>query len=159
MGLRSELHAPRKSRKERQWDGNISTLRPLGHGVSGMVLAIDENRVVKIDIGSSRSIQDIETEREAYRNLSKGRSPYVLKCFEIDNPNGLVLERCPDTMRKRLRSMPSGFPGRDEIVKEWAYQAAKGLAFLHRHRIIQGDGQPEPHFSLSPTDSVISWLS
>jgi hypothetical protein len=64
-----------------------------------MVLAINERRVAKTDTGSPSSIEDIATERELYRILDEGHGSYVLKCYEIGNPSGLVLERCDDTVR------------------------------------------------------------
>jgi len=104
-----------------------------------MVLGIDEKRVAKIDIGSSRSVQDIETERDIYRRLNQERNLYVLWCYEVDNPSGLVLERCDDTIRKRLRSRYRNTSPPDEVVKRWVYEAAQGLAYIHRCGIIQGD--------------------
>lgn len=41
----------------------------LGNGVSGIVLAIDDKRVAKIDIGSTKSVEDAKIEREIYRRL------------------------------------------------------------------------------------------
>ena len=110
-----------------------------------MVFEIDSEKVAKVDNGSPRSIEDIETEREAYRRLSNG-CKYVLSYIEVDNPSGLVLEKCHDTVRKRLRSMYTDNPPPDETVQKWALQAAKGLAYVHRRGIIQGDGQPQRYF-------------
>jgi len=141
MGVSSDPNRKRKT-KCRPWDGNIHNLRPLGNGVSGMVLAIDDKRVVKIDIGSERSVEDAETEREIYQRLQWHGKAHknVLECCELDNPSGLVLERCDDTIRKRLRSMyRDKLPPDEKVVKRWAYEAAQGLAYIHSCRVVQVD--------------------
>lgn len=134
---------PTRTKNTRRWDGNIQGLKPLGHGVSGIVFAIDNERVAKIDIGTHRSIDDIETEREVYRMLAtdSNPSPYLLRCYEFDNPTGIVLQRCNDTVRKRLRVKYAHNCPPAVLVKNWAYQAAQGLAYIHKHGIVQGDGR------------------
>jgi len=139
MGHSSRPNQYQRKSKYRPWDGFIGNLTPLGHGVSGIVLAIDEQRVAKIDTGSLRSLEDIETEREAYRKLSNPGCPYVLRCYELDNPNGIVLERCKDTIRKRLQSHYNGKKPPDNLVKKWVYEAVQGLTYVHRRGVIQGD--------------------
>lgn len=141
MGYASKPNQYQKRSKYRSWDGYIGDLIPLGHGISGLVLAIDSQRVAKIDTGSLGSIEDIETERKAYRKLSLPGSPYVLRCYESDNPNGLVLERCQHTLRKRLQSRYNGKKPPESLVKNWVYEAVQGLAYVHRCGVIQGDGQ------------------
>jgi len=138
MGVSSDPGRKRKSRY-RPWDGNIHNLEPLGNGVSGVVLGIDEKRVAKIDIGSQRSVQDIETEREIYRRLNQQHNKHVLRCYEVDNPSGLVLERCDDTIRRRLRSRYRNTSPPEDVVKKWACEAAQGLAYIHRCGVIQVD--------------------
>jgi hypothetical protein len=137
MGVRNQRQTTSK-----QWDGDIQGLEPLGHGVSGMIFGIDSKRVAKIDIGTHRSIMDIETEREVFRilNSDPDPSPYVLRCYEFDNPSGLVLQRCSDSVRKRLRIRYMNNSPPAAVVKKWAYQAAQGLACIHEHGIVQGDG-------------------
>jgi serine/threonine protein kinase len=106
--------------------------------VSGRVLAIDSFRVIKIPLGSPRTLKDIETEREAYRRLSKKPScPYIAKCYDYENPHGIVMERLDQTARQRLRQQDSAITG-DDVLK-WALQAARGLAFLHSREIVQAD--------------------
>jgi len=139
MGVQPGPGRSQRKSKRRPWDGDIQKLEHLGHGVSGMVLAIDERRVAKIDTGSPRSIEDITTEREVYRKLNEGHCSYVLKCYEIDNLSGLVLERCNDTVRSCLKSKYRNSPPPEEVVKKWACEAAQGLAYIHRKRIVQGD--------------------
>jgi len=152
MGIGRGLVSKKRKSEPKRWDGSIEGLALLGNGVSGAVFAIDENRVAKIDIGSPRSMKDIKTECMAYYNFSKGH-PNVLLCLEIGNPNGLVFERCRDTVRSRLRSAYRGAPPRVEVVKRWAYQAAKGLAFVHSCGVIQGDVGCH-NMLLDSTDSV-----
>jgi len=145
---------PRKSRQtshEDKWDGDIQGLKFIGSGVSGLVFAIDERRVAKIASGTTRSIQDIDTERSIYRKLKQKRKKvkcgYILKCHETDNPRGLVLERCEESVRSRIQSSS---PLPLELSVRWAREAAEGLAYIHDCEIIQGDGQ-------NPTSSRQVW--
>lgn len=149
MGVSSDPSRKRKSRY-RPWDGNIHNLEPLGNGVSGVVLGIDEKRVAKIDIGSERSVQDAETEREIYRRLRQEHHDNVLWCYEVDSPFGLVLERCDETIRKRLRRKYRNTSPPEDVVKKWACEAARGLAYIHRCEIIQVDGKMRPFFEPFP---------
>ena len=130
---------PRKT-KGKSWDGNTYNLVALGHGVSGIVFAIDSKRVVKVDVGTQRSIQDLQTERKAYERLSGGHR-YVLSCLDYKNPRGLVLKRCGNTVRRHRQSMPEDEPSNDETIRRWAFEAAKGLEYVHMCGVIQGDGQ------------------
>jgi len=139
MGYHSKPNQYQRKSKYESWDGYIGGLTPLGHGVSGIVLAIDDQRVAKIDTGSLRSIEDIETERNAYRKLSIPGSPYVLRCYELDNPNGIVLERCKHTVRKLLQFHYNGKNPPESLVQNWVYEAVQGLAYVHRCGVIQGD--------------------
>lgn len=133
-------HAQRKSRLK-PWDGDVQDLECLGNGVSGIVFAIDSTRVAKIHLGTPRSVQDFETERAVYRRfserLSKVHCRYVLRCLDLDNPRGLVFERCQETVRSRVRE---GGVEEGQVLR-WAKQAAKGLAWIHDCKVIQGDGQ------------------
>jgi serine/threonine protein kinase len=122
----------------RRWNGNTSDLETLEYGVSGRVLAIDGFRVIKVPLGSPRSLKDIETEREAYRRLARNPScPYIAKCYDYEHPRGIIMERLDQTVRRRLRQLDSA-PTGDDVVK-WALQAARGLAFLHSREIVQAD--------------------
>jgi len=137
----SRYHAQKPRRPHNRylpWDGDARNLRALGNGVSGITWAIDKRRVAKAHIGSARSKQDIETERQVYRRLQQPH-PHVLLCLETDNPGGLVLERCKGSVRSRIRLMLQEGTWSEDIVMRWAYQAAKGLAYVHRHGIIHGD--------------------
>jgi len=124
-----------------QWDGNTQGLIGIGHGSAGMIFAWGDDKVVKVYLGlDGRSIEDFETERQAYRNIAQNRGycQHVLRSYELDNPHGLVLEKCRGTVRHRIRSRRSGYSPHDESLK-LATEAAKGLAFIHRCGIIQGD--------------------
>lgn len=127
-----------KLSRTKLWNGNTSDLETLEYGVSGRVLAIDRFRVIKVPLGSPRSLKDIETEREAYRRLARNPScPYVAKCYDYENPCGIIIERLDQTVRHRLRQRDST-PTGDDVLK-WALQAARGLAFLHNREIVQAD--------------------
>lgn len=133
-------HSQRKSRPT-PWDGDVQDLECLGNGVSGIVFAIDSTRVAKIHLGTPRREHDFEIERAVYRRFSERSSKvycrYVLRCLDLENPRGLVFERRRDTVRSRIRE-----GGVEEgQVLQWAKQAAKGLAWVHDCKVIQGDGQ------------------
>jgi len=125
-----------------QWDGNTQGLLGIAHGSAGMIFELGEYQVVKVYLGrDSRRTENSETERQAYRNIkyqeSRGNSSeHVLRCYDIENPYGLVLERCYQTLRQRIRS--SDYSQGEEAL-HFAFQAAKGLAFIHRCGIRQGD--------------------
>jgi len=127
-----------KLSRTKRWNGNTSDLETLDYGVSGRVLAIDGFRVIKVPRGSPRSFKDIETEREAYRRLARDPCcPYIAKCYDCENPRGIVMERLDQTVRHRLRE-PDFTPTGDDVLR-WALQAARGLAFLHNREIVQAD--------------------
>jgi len=127
-----------KLSRTKHWNGNTSGLETLDYGVSGRVLAIDDFRVIKVPLGSPRSHEDIETEREAYHRLAKcPPCPYIAKCYDYENPRGIIIERLDQTVRHRLRQLESAPAGND--VLKWALQAARGLAYLHSHEIVQAD--------------------
>src|ERR1700694_4457640 len=87
---------PNSNPVRERWTGDILDLTCIGRGISAMVFAISDEKVIKVEFGSVQSIADIETERRAFGILEKAtnRSPHILRCFELDNPRGLVLERC-----------------------------------------------------------------
>jgi hypothetical protein len=123
-----------------QWDGNTQGLLGIAHGSAGMIFALDEFNVVKVYLGrESRSIENLETERQAYRNLKQGEiyCEHVLRCYDLENQYGIVLERCRETVRQRIKS-PEYSPRAEAL--NLAIQAAKGLSHIHYCGIRQGDG-------------------
>ena len=135
-------HSHRKSRL-RPWNGDVQELEYLGNGVSGLVFAIDSSRVAKVHLGTPRSVEDFETERAVYRRFNKRLSKidcrYVLRCLDTENPRGLVFERCRETVRDRVRKTRERGEEDGQAVR-WAKQAAKGMAWVHDCKVIQGDG-------------------
>src|ERR1700753_1393898 len=81
-----------------QWDGDTQGLLGIAHGSAGMIFELGEYQVVKVYLGrNSRRTENSETERQAYRNIkyqeSRGTSSeHVLRCYDTENPHGLVLE-------------------------------------------------------------------
>ena len=150
---------PIERKDQEQWNGNIQGLPLIAHGSAGMVFALDDARVVKVYIGEDgQGIEDMETEREAYRRLRYGgtSSRHVLKCYDLDNAAGLVFERCKMTVRRWVKSRDYA-PQREAL--RLATEAAKGLEFVHKSGIIQGDGSD--HCSAFQYAMLIrrSWLS
>jgi serine/threonine protein kinase len=132
---------PQQRPAPKRWNGAVLGLKGIGRGISGMVFVLDDKTVVKVGFGSDESTRDIETERRAYGILqaAKNRSPHILRCVELDNPRGLVLELCHETVRQRLRSIPKDVFPSDMDARKWAKQAAEGLAFIHEQDIIHAD--------------------
>ncbi|KAK7973149.1 Protein kinase-like domain protein [Apiospora saccharicola] len=126
------------------WDGNIYGLQNIGHGATALVFAVDDRWVVKVPIPSPFGLQAIEQEREIYRRLGTNGSKHVISCRNPDHSSGILLERCTGSVRDRLREMrqADGSIPRESLVQvgRWAYQAAKGLAYIHEHNVIQADG-------------------
>jgi len=121
------------------WDGSTQGLLGLAHGSAGMVFVHSDYTVVKVYLGRDvRSIENSAIERQAYRNLQREGvfSEHVLRCYDIENPYGLLLERCRETVRQRIRS-PDYSP--DLEAFSLARQATEGLAYVHRCGIRQGD--------------------
>jgi len=123
----------------RQWDGNTQELYGIAHGSAGMVWAVDEYTIVKVYLGRDRrSIGNSDTERQAYRNLAKNgpAHDHVLMCYNVNNKHGLLLERCRETVRQRLKSPE--YSAEKEAL-HLSIQATRGLEVIHRCGIIQGD--------------------
>jgi serine/threonine protein kinase len=129
------------------WNGEIYGKEVLGSGLSGTVYAITATRVYKVATGLKFHRNDVKIEKEAYRRFEKKRkrdtsgfARCVLHSFVLDNPglSGIVLERRNGTVRRRLATNLSS-PASNAQVREWAVQAAKGLAFAHSCGIVHGD--------------------
>jgi len=123
----------------RHWDG--LELEIIGSGVSGQILLLNDFRVVKVPHGTLRTIKEFEIERRIYCEIAKKSVPrvptHVVSCFDFKNDEGIVLERLKESVRQRIRR--SNSPPNEDDVWTWARQAAGGLAFIHRLKIIQGD--------------------
>jgi len=137
-------HYAQPTTRHQPWDGDVQDLKFIGNGASGIVFAIDSDRVAKIHLRTPRSIEDFETERAVYRRfnrrLRKVSCRCVLRCLETENSRGLVFERCRETLRDRLRRTRDGVDESDDgQALRWAKQAAKGLAWVHDCKVIQGD--------------------
>jgi len=121
------------------FDGDTQNLRPVGQGTAGVVFGLDSKRVVKIYLGTyQQRTGDMESERQAYKNLKpvENSCQHVLKCYDLENPHGLVLERCEMTVRRWTRSRKYE-PQREAL--RLAVEAAKGLCCIHSRGIRQGD--------------------
>lgn len=148
------------TRSRKRWDGNVYGLKLLGQGGTAFVYAIDRDRVAKIPAGFEMSIRAVERERAVFKRLDGGRPScqHVLCCLELWRPEGLVLQRCEQTVREYVQSYDRAIQAQvatgeeqnvprwkrqdlmDESMK-WAYQAAKGMSFLHHKGIVHADGK------------------
>ncbi|KIW76726.1 hypothetical protein Z517_09170 [Fonsecaea pedrosoi CBS 271.37] len=122
---------------------STSGLKWLGIGVSGIVYPLDEDTVVKVaptwdsDYATNESLDDLQIERLVYQHL--GTHPRI--CRYISSVHrGIVLERFGDPLRKRLVELHgrNESPSHTQALK-WSTQAAEGLAYLHRKKVVQGD--------------------
>ena len=116
---------------------------PIGVGVSGKVHVIDGERVVKVASKptdpsySDEGLRDHIVERRVYERL--GSHPRICRCL-ASTERGLILERFPECLRRRLLSLKDqGVVTKNSQVLKWSLHAAEGLAYLHQHRVFQGD--------------------
>ncbi|KAK7974439.1 hypothetical protein PG989_016287 [Apiospora arundinis] len=129
------------------WEGNIYDLQAIGQGGTAIVFSIDDYRAIKVPISSPFGLQAIEQEREIYRLFERKRSEHVIACLNPEHKSGVLLEKCVGSVRGRLRQMQRGDAGCDAInskqalalARRWAYEAAQGLAYIHRQGVIQAD--------------------
>jgi len=128
---------PLEGKNSSWWDGNTQGLLGIAQGSAGIVFALSDTTVVKVYLGGdTRSTRNSETERQAYRNLEPAPTTHILRCYDVENPYGLVFERCRETVRQKIRSVTYS-PGWEAL--SLAIQAAKGLNCVHFYGIIQGD--------------------
>jgi len=107
----------------------------LGCGASAVVLAVNEDFVVKFFPSGSKPSKELRREIKIYRRLSReGRSPYILSCFERWG-NGIVLERCEMTLHQRLKTREVSI----ELQDLWISEVANGAGFLHSRGVLHGD--------------------
>ena len=83
---------------------------------------------------------DLAREKEIFDTLqSSGGSDYIVKCEE-QWFSGLVLERLGSTLRSLLKDFSKDAPdSHHTLALQWSLESCKGLAFLHKHRVIHGD--------------------
>jgi len=68
-----------------------------------------------------------------HERLAKNPCRHILSCLDTEIPGGLVFERWNETVRTRLRSLPSSPPIQE--AKRWAVQAANGINRKLRRRL------------------------
>lgn len=125
-----------KRRSKDLWDGRTYGLKTIGKGISGFVLALENDRlVVKVSDQTPESLRDMKIEREAYQIFSN-KCTNITRCYDYNDPRGLILERLDRTVRDKL--VDDGLQTADTVLK-WSLGAAKGLAFIHLYGVIQGD--------------------
>ena len=107
----------------------------IGLGGSAVVLAVNENLVIKLFASGARPAKDFYRELEIYERLNRGgRSPYVVQCLGRWE-TGIVMERMEMTLQQRLRlgDVPL------DLQNQWMLEVCEGLKFLHSKGVIQGD--------------------
>lgn len=144
------MPSPDKSSQGDQ-DIDVYGLQAIGQGGAAIVFSVDDSTAIKVPIPSPFGLKAIEQEREIYRlfqEKSRSQSQYVITCISTTHMAGVILEKCVGSVRGRLRLMKKGGNGYPEIDSDealdqagcWAYQAARGLAYIHSHGVIQADG-------------------
>jgi len=100
-----------------------------------------------IKVGITKKDPDLSIKRKVYKRLAKRGCPYILEWLESNNEFGLIFEYCPSTIRKAIKQSKRKPKHRPlpKMIEKWAFQAAEGLAVLHKERIIYGDSQPPCH--------------
>ncbi len=125
----------------RRWT-TTQDLRIINEQGSENVFIVDIVRVVKA-AGDSRKTQ-LENERNVYRAILAAEAVikkpclHILRCFNPDDPRGIILERCCE---KNVRSEIQWRPELQSVfeARKLAKQAAEGLKFLHGHNIVHGN--------------------
>lgn len=116
---------------------SLHGLEIIGQGVSGIVFAINDSRVLKVPRGGPDGARDQEIESRIYRRL--GQHPRIVRYISSE-PRGLVLERLTGPLRKRLRELyAEGKLPSQGLMRKWSRQAVEGLQYLHQRDILQGD--------------------
>ncbi|EGX92662.1 Protein kinase-like domain [Cordyceps militaris CM01] len=100
----------------------------LAHGTSGIVYAIDENRVLK-------EYYDAEQGTEEHRALDRlGSHPNIIQCFGGAKENSIILERGIP-----LLSLSDAADIWIQNREAWIKDVAEGLLYIHQNNIIHGD--------------------
>lgn len=116
---------------------SLQGLECIGHGVSGIVFAINDRMVIKVPRGGPRGARDQQIESRIYQRL--GQHPRIVRYIRSE-PRGLVLERLTGPLRKRLRELyAEGKLPSQGLMRKWSRQAIEGLQYLHQRDILQGD--------------------
>ena len=139
-------HPPPGSRSHRtihdkdEWKRHFSfsEATTVGHGCSGLVFAIDEERVIKMFTDDEEGTMDLERERMVYDKLQSDEnfSDRIVR-FEEQWESGLILERLAGTLRQHLRKLPQS--ATPPSARQWARETCEGLAFLHQHGVLHSD--------------------
>ena len=109
----------------------------IGGGISGVVYALDDFRVLKAASGFNLSRYDLDIERQIYERLHCDQ-PQILN-FESD-PRGLILERLSCPLRQYLRYLHelNQIPS-DGLLLKWAGQVINGLWHMHSKGVLQAN--------------------
>lgn len=96
--------------------------------------------MIKVFADDEEGQLDLAREKEIFDTLQTPiGSEYIIKCEEQWS-SGLVLERLVGTLRELLNSFSKSSP--DSLhpqALQWCLESCKGLAFLHKHKVIHGD--------------------
>jgi serine/threonine protein kinase len=140
--LRLSRSASRSPPSKDAWKLSFSfaTAKSIGRGASGTVFAVDITRVIKVFADDEEGQQDLAREKEIFDTLQNPiGSEYIIKCEEQWS-SGLVLERLVGTLRELLKSFSKNSPNSPHPrALQWSLESCKGLAFLHKHKVIHGD--------------------
>ncbi len=101
-----------------------------------MVCILDDRFVFKeFFLGDKAKLGEIE--REAYRLLAERPSPHVVKCYDPNQARGVILERLECDLDQHLKDSDQPTTKDEHLL--WAEQAARGVAHLHKLKIIHSD--------------------
>ncbi|KAG0646487.1 Serine threonine-kinase [Hyphodiscus hymeniophilus] len=130
---------PRTQNRD-EWKANFSFAGSswVGHGGSGSVFAIDDDRVIKVFSQDEEGQMDLEREWMIYDKLQSGgySSRNVIKFYE-QWASGLVLERLSCTLRQHLAKLPQCT--RASSAPQWIRECCEGLVYLHQNGVLHSD--------------------
>ena len=108
----------------------------IGGGISGVVYALSDSRVLKAASGFNSSHEDLAIECRIYERLQT--QAQILK-FWLE-PQGLVLERLSCPLRTFLRDLHRQRKiASDGLLLIWARQVVNGLWHIHSKGVLQAD--------------------
>ena len=137
---KSPSRSPERIHPRDEWKTKFSFVGAtwVGHGGSGSVFAIDDDRVIKLFSRDEGGQMDMERERMIYDKLQSNRnfSRHIVRFYE-QWASGLVFERLGSTLRQHLMKLPQS--ATPSSAGQWVRESCEGLAYLHQNGVFHSD--------------------
>ena len=140
LTIQSQSRPLSRTSNRDDWKTNFSFIGStwVGHGGSGSVFTIDDDRVIKVFARDEEGQMDLEREWMIYDTLQVGGkfSKYVVR-FHEQWASGLVLERLDSTLRQHLTTLPQHTT--PLFARQWIRETCEGLTYLHQNGVLHSD--------------------